>query len=130
MTMLCPIADGLWTDEPQPRLIGGRRANGEIFFPMPSGDAAQTLEPVALSRHGTLWSWTTQSFEPKAPYQGPKPFQPYLIGYVELAGQVIVESRLVGAELHDLHLGMPMELTIIPFDEALSTFAFRPELSK
>lgn len=127
MTMLKPIAEGLWTEEAQPRLIGARRTNGEIIFPMPPGDAAQMLEPVALSRVGKLWSWTTQSFEPKEPYQGPKPFQPYLIGYVELEGEVIVESRLVDAQPQDLHIGMPMALAIIPFDETRSTYAFRPE---
>lgn len=127
MTMLRPIAEGLWTDEPQPRLIGARRDNGEISFPMPAGDAASAVEPVALSRHGKLWSWTTQSFEPKAPYNGPQPFQPFLIGYVELEGEVIVESRLVGIEPKDLRIGMAMELTIIPFDAERATFAFRPE---
>lgn len=124
---LSPIASGLWTDEPQPRLIGGRCASGEIVFPMPDGDAAVALEPVALARRGTLWSWTRQDFEPKAPYEGPQPFAPYLIGYVELPGEVIVETRIVDAALEDLALGMAMELTIVPFDDARSTFSFRPE---
>ncbi|HEX4892044.1 MAG TPA: OB-fold domain-containing protein [Hyphomicrobiaceae bacterium] len=125
---LLPIADGLWTTEPEPRLIGGRKPNGEIVFPLPPGDAAAAMEPVALSRRGRLWSWTSQNFEPKEPYAGPKPFKPYLIGYVELPGEVIVESRIVGAKLADLRLGMAMELTIIPFDQSRATFAFRPEL--
>ncbi|HZG31637.1 MAG TPA: DNA-binding protein, partial [Sphingopyxis sp.] len=74
MSALAPIAPGLWTDETEPRLIGGRRADGEIVFPVPEGDAAALVEPVALSRRGTLWSWTTQGFEPKEPYSGPQPF--------------------------------------------------------
>lgn len=124
---LAPIAPGLWTDEPQPRLIGGRKPNGEIVFPRPEGDAGVAMDPIALSRRGTLWSWTEQAFEPKEPYAGPKPFQPYLIGYVELPGEVIVESRLVDATLADLRLGLPMELVVIPFDKTRATFAFRPE---
>jgi uncharacterized OB-fold protein len=127
MNALSPIAPGLWTDEAQPRLIGARRANGDIFFPVPDGDAAKLVEPVALSRHGTLWSWTTQSFEPKAPYTGPQPFEPYLIGYVELPGEVIVESRIVDAVPADLKIGMAMEFVVIPFDAQRSTYAFRPE---
>ena len=127
MTALVPIAPGLWTDEAAPRLIGGRKPAGEIVFPMPQGDAAAGLEPVALSRHGRLWSWTRQEFEPKAPYRGPQPFEPYLVGYVELPGEVIVESRLVGATLADLRLGMAMRLVIVPFDGSSSTFAFAPE---
>lgn len=127
MSALVPIAPGLWTDEAEPRLIGARRSNGEIIFPLPEGDAAAALEPVALSRQGTLWSWTTQSFEPKEPYSGPKPFQPFLVGYVELPGEVIVETRIVEAEPADLAIGMPMILTIVPFDDRRATYAFRPE---
>jgi uncharacterized OB-fold protein len=127
MSALLPIAPGLWTDDAQPHLIGGRKPSGEIVFPMPQGDAAASVEPVVLSRHGRLWSWTSQDFEPKAPYRGPRPFAPYLVGYVELPGEVIVESRLVGATLADLVLGMPMELLIVPFDATHCTFAFAPE---
>ena len=126
--MLAPIVPGLWTDEAEPRLIGGRRPDGEVVFPLPSGDAADALETVALSRRGTLWSWTRQDFEPKPPYDGPRPFAPFLVGYVELA-EVIVETRIVGAELGDLRLGLPMVLTIVPFDGTRSIYAFRPEQS-
>ena len=127
MSALAPIAPGLWTDEAEPRLIGARRADGEIIFPVPSGDAAALVEPVALSRKGTLWSWTTQGFEPKEPYSGPQPFQPFLIGYVELPGEVIVETRIVDATPSDLFIGMPMTFAVVPFDDARSTYAFRPE---
>lgn len=127
MSALVPIAADLWTDEPDPRLIGARRADGEIVFPVPSGDAADRVEPVALSRRGTLWSWTTQAFEPKEPYNGPQPFEPFLIGYVELPGEVIVETRIVDAKPGDLAIGMPMRLAIVPFDDERSTYAFRPE---
>lgn len=125
MTTLAPIAPGLWTDEPAPRLIGGRGRDGRIRFPLPEGDAAAAFEPVALSREGRLWSWTVQRFEPKRPpYDGPTPFRPYMIGYVELPGEVIVESRLV--EIDEPRIGMPVELVIVPFDGARATFAFRP----
>jgi len=127
MSALVPVAPGLWTDEAEPRLIGGRRASGEIIFPVPDGDAAALVEPVALSRKGTLWSWTTQGFEPKEPYSGPQPFQPFLIGYVELPGEVIVETRIVDADVADLAIGMPMEFAVVPFDASRSTYAFRPE---
>ena len=123
MSALAPIAPGLWTDEAEPRLLGARRADGEIIFPVPDGDAAALVEPVALSRNGTLWSWTTQGFEPKEPYSGPQPFQPFLIGYVELPGEVIVETRLV--DIDAPRIGMPVELVIVPVDDTRSTFAFR-----
>jgi uncharacterized OB-fold protein len=133
MTALAPIAENLWTDEAKPRLIGGRLPSGEIVFPMPTGDAATGVEPYPLSRRGTLWSWTSQSFRPKSPYEGPgegpHDFNPFLLGYVELPGEVIVETYIVDAELSDLKLGMPMEFTLAPFDATRATFAFRPEKS-
>ncbi len=129
--MLAPIADDLWTAEAEPRLIGGRLPSGEIVFPMPTGDAAADVEPYPLSRRGTLWSWTSQDFRPKSPYEGPgegpHDFTPFLLGYIELPGEVIVESYIVDAQLSDLKLGMPMEFTLTRFDETRATFAFRPE---
>lgn len=122
-----PIAADLWTHEPEPRLIGGRLPSGKIIFPMPAGDGAEGVEPYALARKGTLWSWTRQDFKPKEPYSGPDVFEPFLLGYVELPGEVIVETRIVDAKLEDLRLGMAMEFVVAPFDDRRSTFAFRPE---
>ena len=127
MSDLLPIADGLWTDEADPRLIGGRRkSDGEIIFPMPGGDAARDYDAIPLSRTGTLWSWTIQSFRPKSPpYMGPDEFTPFALGYVELPGEVIIETRLTRAT--NLRIGMAMALEIIPYDGGRATFAFRPE---
>ncbi|MEM8724025.1 MAG: OB-fold domain-containing protein [Pseudomonadota bacterium] len=128
------IDPNLWSDDPEPHLMGGRLPSGEIVFPMPQGDAAREVEPYKLSRHGKLWSWTTQGFLPKEPYEGPgsgpdegpPDFVPFLLGYVELSGEVIVESRIVEAQLEDLHLDMPLEFCVVPFNERFDTFAFRP----
>jgi len=126
-----PIDPDLWTDEDEPHLIGGKLPSGEIVFPMPMGEAAKDVERVPLSRQGRLWSWTSQGFLPKPPYDGPEKepheFSGFLLGYVELPGEVIVETRITDATLEDLELDMPMEFTIIPFDETRSTFAYRPE---
>ncbi|WP_430386955.1 Zn-ribbon domain-containing OB-fold protein [Blastomonas fulva] len=128
MSAPAPVAAGLWTDGAEPQLIGGRhRVTGEIVFPMPQGDAAQHFDAVALSRTGTLWSWTSQDFRPKSPpYAGPDAFTPFLIGYVELPGQVIVETRIEGAALADLKIGMAMEMVLTEFAPGRSTFAFKP----
>ena len=126
MGALRPIAQGLWTDEAEPRLIGGRRkSDGKIVFPMPGGDAGNDYEAAPLSRTGKLWSWTIQGFEPKAPYAGPQPFRPFGVGYVELPGEVIVETRLTATE--GLKIGMNMELVIEDFDATRSCFAFAPK---
>ena len=48
------------------------------------------------------------------------------IGCVELRGEVIVETRIEGAVLSNLRLGMPMELVLTEFAPGRTTFAFRP----
>jgi uncharacterized OB-fold protein len=120
---MTPIAPGLWTDDA--RLIGGRGADGRLRFPIPEGDAAAGYEPVPLARDGTLWSWTVQRFEPKRPpYRGPAPFEPYMLGYVELPGELIVETRLV--DIDAPRIGMAVTLRIVPFDAGHAIFAFGP----
>jgi uncharacterized OB-fold protein len=92
-------------------------------------------ETVELSRRGTLWTWTIQGFPPKAPpYIGddnPKTFKPFGVGYVELPGEVKVEARLTVADPTKLHIGMEMEMVLVPLatdadGNEIMTFAFAP----
>ena len=58
-------------------------------------------------------------------------FVPFGVGYVELPGEVKVETRLTESDPGALAIGMEMELTLVPFrtDEdgnEVVTFAFRP----
>lgn len=122
-----PIAAGLWSDDPQPHLLAGKTPEGKVVFPIPEGDSGKNLEIVKLSRKGTLWSFTRQDFKPKTPYDGPEEFTPFLLGYIELPGEIIVESHIVESTLEELEIGMAMEFVITPFDDTRSTFAFRPE---
>jgi len=132
-TALAP--DILTSDRADAALIGGQhRATGKIVFPWPSGSERSAFEPIELSRTGTLWSWSVQRFLPKSPpYMGVETvetFQPYLFGYVELPGQVIVETRIVGASEAQLKIGMEMKLTVIDFEHKerglVKTYAFEP----
>lgn len=114
----------LWTDATDPALIGGRDPEtGRIVFPCSDG-----FDPVALARHGTIWSWTVQRFPPKSPpYKGPAAFEPFALGYVELPGQAIVETRFDGIDFAVLKVGLPVTLRIVPFGHG-ETFAFGPAL--
>jgi uncharacterized OB-fold protein len=92
---------------------------------------SESIDERLLAPAGSLWSWTIQRFQPKEPYKGPEPFEPYGVGYVELPGEVIVESRLTTADPEELEIGRPMELVVVPFvtrDDGTEvvTFAFRP----
>ena len=118
-----------------PRLIGGRsRINGEIKFPMPAVSSGDEFETVRLKREGTLWAYTVQRFPPGRPFVGvtdKATFKPFGVGYVELEGEVIVEARIVTADLESLSLGMPMTLTLEEFDRGdgeghVTTYAFQP----
>jgi uncharacterized OB-fold protein len=78
-----------------------------------------------------LWSFTVQGFEPKTPYIRPEAgFEPYGVGYIELPGEIKIEARLTENDTSRLHIGMPMELVVVPFardgDEELLTYAFAP----
>ena len=132
-----PIAPGLFdTVDGRPRLIGGRRlSDGKVVFPMPEGGEAKAYEAIPLASEGTLWSFTVQRFRPKSPpYAGDdddKSFRPFALGYVELPGQVIVESRLETDDFASLRVGQPMALTLAPFRKDpdgtdVLTFAFAP----
>ena len=117
-----------------PELVGSCcRRCGIVAFPRQASCAACTssdVEERRLARRGTLWTWTIQCFAPKSPpYAGTaEDFRPYGVGYVELAGEVRVEARLTEADPAQLHIGMPMELVLVPAPGAAGTltFAFRP----
>lgn len=133
-----PIAAGLFTVADGPvRLIGSQCARcGTVAFPGQSSCPKCTAVDVTqrlLARRGTLWSWTIQCFPPKSPpyaVDDPGAFEPYGVGYIELPGEVRVEARLTEADPDRLHIGMPMELTLVPAPgsetRGVVTYAFRP----
>ena len=114
----------------EPRLLGSRCERcGTVTFPRQGSCPRCTSLDVSehqLATRGTLWSWTIQCFEPKPPYVADGAFEPYGVGYVELPGEVRVETRLTVAEPEQLRIGMAMELTTIPAHGGKVTYAFRP----
>jgi uncharacterized OB-fold protein len=59
----------------------------------------------------------------------PGAFEPYGVGYIELPGEVRVETRLTEADPDRLRIGMPMELTLVPAPgetRGVVTYAFQP----
>ena len=85
------------------------------------------MSDYLLASRGTLWTWTVQCFPPKPPYIPEEgEFEPYPVGYVELAGELRVEARLTDVDVGKLHIGMPMELTLLAVPAGRITYAFRP----
>lgn len=140
MSTQVPVGEGIFTwPSDHPRLLGTRcRTCGTHTFPVQDGCPrcmSTDGEVVELATRGTLWAWTIQGFPPKAPpYVGdaePGRFRTYGVGYVELPGQVKVETRLTEADPDRLRIGMEMELVIeaIAVDgegNELITYAFQP----
>jgi uncharacterized OB-fold protein len=131
-----PVAPGLIRMKgSEAALLGGRRLrDGKVVFPMPSGPEALLHKEIELSREGTLWSFTVQRFRPKPPFDGDgddSSFVPYAVGYVELPGEIIVESRIEVSDPAHLRIGMPMRLVLEAYRHdsdgtAVMTYAFSP----
>jgi len=130
------ISDGILDATAKtPTLIGARsRETGDIKFPFPLSGSEDEFERVQLKRQGTLWAFTIQRFPPGKPFMGVTDrhaFKPFGIGYVELEGEVIVETRIVTKDFSTLEIGMAMSLVIETFERGdgqgdISTYAFQP----
>jgi len=85
-------------------------------------------ELVALPDRGQLWSWTIQHIQPKPPYRGPEPFEPFAVGYVDL-GPVRVETRLGGRAPDAWRIGDAVRLATGPPDRDgnVWSYEFVPE---
>ena len=110
--MTISVSSVLATTDP-PRLRGSRCvACATVVFPVARSCprcSATDLDDHTLPTTGTLWSFTTQTFAPKAPYVVPSEgFAPFGVGYVDL-GEVLVEARL-DADPGALRIGIPMRL--------------------
>jgi uncharacterized OB-fold protein len=126
-----------WPEEP-PHLIGSRCDEcGATTFPTQSRCprcSKAAMSDVRLPRRGTLSAWTTQGFVPKLPYAGgqaPESFEPFGVGLVRLGDVVQVEARLTENDPAKLHIGLEVELEVIPFyteedGTEVVTFAFAP----
>lgn len=140
MTITCRrevIAPGLLSSIDQDaQLLGGRcPACSVVTFPIQNGcprcgHGSMNSEPLA--RQGKVWTWTTQGFRPKHPYSADgtdADFRPFVLGYVELQGEVRVETQIL-VDPADAHIGMDVKLVIIPFrhegEKKIVTFAFAP----
>jgi uncharacterized OB-fold protein len=109
------------------RLVAGRCSDcAEVHFPLrdrcPSCGGG--VERVLLPSRGTIWTWTTQGFEPKPPYLADGgDFEPYGVGYVEFDGFLRVEGRVTQAD--GLAIGMPVEVVAVE-RAGRTTYAFAP----
>ena len=112
-----PVAQGLFQrDGPTTRLIGTRcKSCGAHYFPTSlscrnPACREKKVEPALLGPHGTLYSYTLQSYRPPALFRM-EPWAPYLIGLVELPEGIRVMAMLTGCTPENVRIGMDLELT-------------------
>jgi uncharacterized protein len=121
-----PVIDGWFTTGEQPALIGRRcAACGTYQFP-PTGQwcpnpacTADSMEDVALSRRGRVWSYTDARYAPPPPFVPQSdPFEPFAIAAVELERErmVILGQVAAGFSAADLRVGSTVELVVEPLD--------------
>jgi uncharacterized protein len=119
-----PIAEGMLSlGEGAPRMLASRCPRCDArAFPVQSGCAccgSVDLETIELSPEGTVWTWTSQEFRPVSPpYAGPETAEawvPYLVGFVEVAGGLCVETRLTGFGDRKPRIGEEVRLVAAPF---------------
>lgn len=118
------IDDGLFVGLDPPLLAGSSCGDCDVVvFPAAErcpGCAGHNVMRTALPDRGTIWTWTTQSFAPKPPYEvPPSGFEPFVVGYVDL-GAVLVESRIIG----EVEIGDAVELRLLDVGGGRVTFAF------
>ena len=120
-----PAIDGWWAvaESGAPHLVGSRCPQcGTYVFPpraqhCPNPACESTsLESVALSSRGTLWSYAENRYAPPPPYPAPDPFEPFAVAAVQLAaeGLIVLGKVVAGTLADDLKVGMEMELAVEP----------------
>jgi uncharacterized protein len=128
------VVEGLPDD---PHLVGSAcRTCGAVTFPAQGSCNRCTgtdVERRRLATSGALWGFTVQGFPPKEPYvQATAPFTPFGVGYVDLGGEVLVETRIVADDPEALRIGQRLALVLEPLTvdgtgEVVLTYAFTPE---
>ena len=117
-----PAIEGWWASDSAgtPHLLGARCPGcGTYVFPPRENNCpnpacnGDELESVALSRRGTVWSYTENRYQPPTPYPQDEVFEPFAVAAVQLADEgIIVLGKVVeGTLAADLKVGMEMELT-------------------
>lgn len=132
-----PVAEGLFTDGDQPRLVGSRCKSCNIpYFPAsavcrnPDCKKPDLVE-ATFGPTGVIWSCARQDYEPPAPVQYDKPFVPYAMGVIDLDDGLRVLGRIATDKPEDVAPGMKVELIVAPLahdadGNELVAWQFRP----
>lgn len=116
-----PAIEGWFTTGPEPALLGTRCTTcGTITFPRAAGFcrnpgcSGEEFEETALSRRGTIWSYTDAQYQPPPPYVArTDPYEPFALAAVELPEGLVVLGQVAdGYGVADLRVGAEAELVV------------------
>ena len=117
-----PAVDGWFVADGEAiNLIGSRcRQCKTYFFPKETffcrnpDCQSKELDEVPFGRTGKLWSYTTNHYQPPAPYISKEPFEPYTVAAVELtAERMVVLGQLAdGVDPATIEVGQEMQLVL------------------
>lgn len=120
-----PAVAGWFTDGPEPALLASRCTTcRDLVFPPSSAGFCRNpacdgddVEPAALSRRGTVWSYTDAQYQPPEPYVGPRaddePYRPFALAAVELPEGIVVLGQVAdGFGVADLRVGAEVEVVV------------------
>jgi uncharacterized OB-fold protein len=117
-------------------LMGCRcRSCKEVFFGKTAACwqcGSDDIESTALSREGTLYTYTIMRNKPPGDYKGPDPFEPFVAGLVELPEGIAILAPIEGCRFEDIKINMKLELAIetLYLDESgrnVLAYKFRPQ---
>jgi len=118
-----PVVPGWYHVDAPGRLIGNRcKACGDYFFPKVISCRnpkcrGKEMEEVLISTKGALWSFTTNFYQPPAPFVSlTKPFSPYTVAVVTLHEEKLMVAGQLAAGIspEKLTVGMEMEMIMEP----------------
>ncbi|WP_148614314.1 Zn-ribbon domain-containing OB-fold protein [Nocardioides rubriscoriae] len=123
-----PAVDGWFTTGDEPTLLASRCTTcGDVVFPPAPDPAAafcrnprcdgDTVETTALSRRGTVWSYTDAQYQPPEPFVPPQAegaaYEPFALAAVELPEGIVVLGQVAqGYGVADLRVGAEAELVV------------------
>jgi uncharacterized OB-fold protein len=115
-----PVAEGLFTDDAEPRLLGSRCTSCSIpYFPRTpvchNPDCKNsTMEEASFGPRGKIWSCARQDYEPPPPVQYDKPFQSYAMAVVDLDDGLRVLGRIATDDPLSVDPDMAVQLVVEP----------------
>jgi len=129
-----PCVEGLFSEEGGARLHGSRCVSCNTpYFPKSilchnPGCSESKMEDCDYGGKGVLWSYSVADFPPPPPHKYDEPFQPYVIGVVDMENGLRLVGQMVD-KLDDVRIGAEVELVIDTLfheeSEAFTSWKFR-----